>query len=106
MSARRGHPFHWLGITFVLIALFVAAPLISLFIGGGIADALGRTLPISSAAVCPFMGVDLSDALTVMVFIGYLAFWTVPMATTLFAVWLVIAGIVTLVWWWRRRREA
>ena len=106
MSARRGYPFRWLVITFVLIALFIAAPLISLFIGGGIADALGCTLPISNIAACPFMGIDLGDALTIVGFIGSLAFWTIPMATTLFAIWFVVVCIVTLVWWWRRQREA
>jgi hypothetical protein len=106
MSARRRHPFVWLGVTFVLIALFVTAPLISLFIGGGIADAVGCTLPISGVAACPFMGIDLSDALAIMVFIGYLGFLTIPMAATLFTVWLIVGSIVTLVWWWRGRREA
>jgi hypothetical protein len=106
MSTRRGHPFWWLGIAFVLIALFITAPFISLFIGGGIADALGCTLPISSTAPCLFMGVDLADALAVMVFIGYLGFVTIPLATTFFAIWLVIACIVTCIWWWRRRQEA
>jgi hypothetical protein len=106
MSATRGHPFWWLGIAFVLIALFIVAPFLSLFIGGGIADALGCTLPISSTAPCLLMGVDLADTLALMVFIGYLGFVTVPLATTLFTIWLVIACIVTFIWWWRRRREA
>ncbi len=106
MSTRRGHPFWWLGIAFVLIALFVTAPFISLFIGGGIADALGCALPISSTAPCLFMGADLADALAIMVFIGYLGFVTIPLATTIFAIWLVIACIVTFIWWWRRRQEA
>ena len=106
MSTGRGHPFWWLGIAFVLIALFITAPFISLFIGGGIADALGCTLPVSSTAPCVFMGVDLADALTIMVFIGYLGFVTIPLATTFFAIWLVIACIVTFIWWWRGQREA
>jgi hypothetical protein len=106
MSTRRGHPFWWLGIAFILLALFIAAPLISLFVGGGIADALGCTLPISSTAPCLFMGVDLADALAIIVFLGYLGFVTIPLATPLFAIWLVIACIVTFIWWWRRRREA
>jgi hypothetical protein len=103
MSTRSGHPFWWLGIAFVLLALFIAAPLISLFIGGGIADALGCTLAISSTAPCLFMGFDLADALAL---IGYLGFVTIPLAMPFFAIWLVIACIVTFIWWWRRRREA
>ncbi len=106
MSTRRGHPFWWLGIAFVLIALFTTAPFISLFIGGGMADALGCSLPISSTAPCLFMGIDLGGTLAVMVFIGYLGLVTIPLATTFFTIWLVIACVVTFIWWWRRQREA
>jgi flagellar biogenesis protein FliO len=35
-----------------------------------------------------------------------LAFWTLPAATTLLGIWLVVAVIVTLVWLLRRRRTA
>ncbi len=106
MSARRGHPFWWLGIAFVLIALFITAPFISLLIGGGMAGALGCSLPISSTAPCLFMGIDLAGTLAVMVFIGYLGLVTIPLATTFFTIWLVIACVVTFIWWWRRQREA
>jgi hypothetical protein len=40
------------------------------------------------------------------VFFGYLAFWTLPMGTTLLGIWLIAAVIVTLIWWLRRRRAA
>jgi hypothetical protein len=52
------------------------------------------------------MGHDLADTLAIMVFLGYLAFWTLPMGGTALAIWLVIACIVTAIWWWRRRRQA
>ena len=52
------------------------------------------------------MGIDLADALTIAVFFGYLAFWTLPTGTTALALWLVAAVIVTLIWWLRRRSVA
>jgi hypothetical protein len=63
-------------------------------------------MPISASAPCPFMGIDLADALTIAVFFGYLAFWTLPTGTTALALWLVAAVIVTLIWWLRRRSVA
>jgi hypothetical protein len=52
------------------------------------------------------MGADLSDAMSIAVFFGYLAFFTVPAGTTLLGIWLVITVIVTLIWWLRWRRVA
>jgi hypothetical protein len=106
MSARWSYPFVWLGVPLVLIILFAAGPLIALFIAGGIADALGCTVPVAALPPCPFMGHDLADTLAIMVFLGYLAFWTLPMGGTALAIWLVIACIVTAIWWWRRQRQA
>lgn len=50
------------------------------------------------------MGADLSEALAIAVFFGYLAFFTFPTGATLLGVWLVAAVIVTLVWLLRGRR--
>lgn len=106
MIARPRYPFVWLGVPLALILLFTIGPLVALLIGGLVADALGCRMPISASAPCLFMGVDLADALSIAMFFGYLAFWTLPTGATLLALWLGAAVIVTLVWWLRRRRTA
>jgi hypothetical protein len=89
-----------------MILLFTIGPTVALLFGGAVANALGCNMPISASEPCLFMGVDLANALMVAVFFGYLAFWTLPLGTTLLGIWLVAAVIVTLVWWLRWRRAA
>jgi hypothetical protein len=106
MTARPRYPFVWLGVPLALIILFTIGPLVVLLLGGAVAGALGCNMPIAATAPCLFMGGDLSGAMAIAVFFGYLAFWTVPTGTTLLGIWLVAAVVVTLVWWLRRRRAA
>jgi hypothetical protein len=106
MTARPRYPFVWLGVPLGLILLFTIGPLVALLAGGAVADALGCSLPIAASEPCLVMGVNFADALSVAVFFGYLAFWTLPMGTPLLGLWLVAAVMVTLVWWLRRRRAA
>ncbi len=106
MSARPHYPFVWLGLPVALIMLFSFGPLVALLLGRAVAGALGCNMPIAATTPCLFMGADVSDALAIAVFFGYLAFWTVPTGTTLLGIWLIAAIIVTLVWLLRRRRAA
>jgi hypothetical protein len=106
MTVRPRYPFVWLGVPLGLILLFSIGPLVALLVGGAVADALGCSMPIAASEPCLFMGVNLADALSIAVFFGYLAFWTLPTGTTLLGLWVVAAAIVTLVWWLRRRRAA
>jgi hypothetical protein len=106
MTAPPRYPFVWLGVPLGLILLFSIGPLVALLIGGAIAGALGCSMPIAASEPCLFMGVNLADALTIAVFFGYLAFWTLPTGAPLFGIWFGAAVIVTLVWWLRRRRPA
>jgi hypothetical protein len=106
MTKRPRYPFVWLGVPLALIFLFSIGPLVLLMLGGAVAGALGCDMPIAATAPCLFMGADLSDAMAIAVFFGYLAFFTVPTGTTLLGIWLVVAIIVTLVWWLRWRRAA
>jgi hypothetical protein len=106
MNARPRYPFVWLGVPLALILLFTIGPLVALLLGGAVAGVLGCSMPIASTAPCLFIGFDLADALAIAVFFDYLAFFTVPMGTTLLGIWLVAAVIVTLVWWLRWRRTA
>jgi hypothetical protein len=106
MTARPRYPFVWLGVPLALILLFSIGPLVALLVGGAVADALGCSMPISASEPCLLLGVNLADALSIAVFFGYLAFWTLPTGATLLGIWLGAAVIVTLVWWLRRRRAA
>jgi hypothetical protein len=106
MAGRLRYPFIGLGIPLALILLLTIGPLAALLLGGAVADALGCSMPISANTGCLFMGTDLSGTLTIAVFLGYMAFWTFPAGTTLLAIWLVAAVIVTAVWWLRRRGAA
>jgi hypothetical protein len=106
MTARPRYPFVWLGVPLALIILFTIGPLVVLLLGGAVAGALGCNMPIAASAPCLFMGADLSEAMSIAVFFGYLAFWTLPAGTTLLGIWLFVVVIVTLVWSVRRRRAA
>ena len=106
MGVRRSYPFVWLGASLAVIVLFAVAPFISLLVAGAMADALGCTLPLSHIPPCPFMGADWGETLTVMAYVGYFAFWTLPTGALALAIWLLVVGTVTFMWWWRRRREA
>jgi hypothetical protein len=106
MTSRPRYPFFWLGVPLVLILLFTIGPLAALLLGGVAANALGCSMPVAATAPCLFMGVDLSTAMAISVFFGYLSFATLPLGTPLLAIWFVVAVIVTLVWWLRRRRAA
>jgi hypothetical protein len=106
MTARPRYPFVWLGVPLGLILLFAFGPLVALLLGGAVANALDCSMPIAATEPCLLMGVDLTDAMSVAVFFGYLAFWTLPTGTALLAMWFVTAAIVTLVWRLRRRRAA
>jgi hypothetical protein len=106
MSTRPRYPFVWLGLPLALIILFSVSPLVVLLLGGAVTGALGCNMPIAANAPCLLMGINIADALAIAVFFGYLAFWTLPTATTLLGIWLVVAVIVTLVWLLRGRRAA
>jgi hypothetical protein len=106
MSTRPRFPFVWLGVPLALIILLTIGPFVVLLLGGAVAGALGCNMPISGSTPCLFMGADLSEALAIAVFFGYLAFFTFPAGTTLLGIWSVAAVIVTLVWWLRRRQAA
>jgi hypothetical protein len=104
MTTRPRYPFVWLGVSLGLILMFAVGPLLALLLGGAVADALGCKMPIAASEPCLLMGIDLADALAIAVFLGYLAFWTLPTGAPLLGLWLVAVVIVTLVWWLRRRR--
>ena len=106
MIALRSPAFIWLNAMFVVIVLFAAAPLLSAFLAGGIASALGCTLNEGGVSPCLFMGTDIGETLTVMFVLGWLAFETLPLGLFALAIWLVVAGMVVLIRWRRRRRVA
>jgi hypothetical protein len=102
----RSPAFVWLSVSFFLIVLFAIAPLISVFISGGIADALGCTVNEGGSSPCLFRGTDIGETLNVMFVLGWFAFETLPLGAVMLAIWLVVACVVVLIKWRRRRREA
>ena len=103
MSTRPHYPLFWLGLPLVLILLFAFGPLALLLAGGLVADTLGCTMPISGAAPCLFMGVDLAEWLAVAVAFGYFGFVTMPIGATALAIWFAVAVVVAVIWLFRRR---
>jgi hypothetical protein len=103
---KIGHVGAWLSVTFILILIVAAAPLIVSFAGGGVASALGCQGTMEISPPCAFMGNEISQTLTTMIFMGYFAFYSLPFGSFLLAVWAVIACVVVLVRWLRRRRAA
>jgi hypothetical protein len=97
--------FIWLSISFVLIVLFAMAPLISAFIGGGIAEALGCTVTEGVSSPCLFRGSDISETLSVMFVLGWFAFETLPLGAVLLTIWLIVACLVVVIKLGRRRRR-
>jgi hypothetical protein len=106
MSTRRGHAVIWLSVSFILIVLFAAAPLISALIAGGIADALGCTLNEGGASGCLFRGADIGQTLAELFVLGWLSFVTLPIGLAALAIWFVVACLIAFIGWRRRRREA
>jgi hypothetical protein len=104
VSARRNAAFIWFGITFFLIVVLGAGPLILTLIAGGIAGVLGCTLNEGGVYPCPFMGHDLGEPLVVMFVLGWLAFATLPFGLIAFGVWFATLCIYVSVRWRRRRR--
>jgi hypothetical protein len=104
--SRKSHAIAWLIITFVLILLFTISPFIVSFGGGGLSSALGCDGSMQISSPCMFMGSDVSQTLTTMIYIGYLGFFTIPVGEFLLIIWLVIACVVALVRWRRRRAAA
>jgi hypothetical protein len=100
----RSPAFTWLAVSLVTIVCFTVAPLASLIIAGGIANAMGCMIPVSSTAPCLVMGVDLSDTLTLMIFAGYLGFLTIPVGEIVLTIWFAVACITTIGWWGRHRK--
>jgi hypothetical protein len=97
--------FIWFSISFVLIVLFATAPLISAFIGGGIAEALGCTVTEGVSSPCLFQGSDISETLSVLFVLGWFAFETLPLGAALLTIWLIVACFVVVIKLWRRRRR-
>ena len=106
MSAQRSHAILWLGVTFVVIVVLAALPLISTFIAGAIANVLGCTVNEGGASTCMFMGKDIGETLAEMFVLGWLAFVTLPYGLVALAIWLVAACVVAAVKWRHRRSRA
>jgi len=104
--AKKGHAVLWLSITLILILLLTAAPFIVSFAGGFAADVLNCQGGMQIHAPCLLQGSDVSQALTSMIYMGYLGFITIPIGEFLLVMWAIVACFVVLVRWRRRRAGA
>jgi hypothetical protein len=103
---KKSHAVAWLSIVLLLILLLTAAPFIVSLGGGGLASALGCDGSMQIQSPCLFMGSDVSQTLTTMVYLGYLGFVTIPVGEFLLIIWVVVACVVALVRWLRHRGAA
>jgi hypothetical protein len=103
-KSQRSPVAVWLIVTLILIVLITAAPFIVSFGGAGIAGALGCDGSMQISSPCLWMGSDVSQTLTIMIYMGYLGFVTIPVGEFLLLIWTVVACVVALVRWRRRRR--
>jgi len=106
MNARRSPANVWLAVSFCVIVVLAASPLICASIAGAIAGLLGCTLNEGGASGCIFMGRDIGETLAEMFIAGWLAFVTLPAGLFALAMWLVVACVVVFVRWRLRRRQA
>ncbi len=88
-------------VTLAAILLFGAAPILSVALSVGIADALGCRLNEGAAHPCPLWGTDLGGVLVGLFLAGWFAVVTVPLAGAALAIW-ALAWAVSA---WRRRKE-
>ena len=103
--SKRSRAAVWLSTTLFLILLLTLAPFIVSFAGAGIAGVLGCEGTMDISSPCLLLGGDVSQALTTMIYLGYLGFISVPFGELLLAVWMVVACLVAF-FRWRRRRTA
>jgi hypothetical protein len=97
----------WLSVTFIVILLIAAAPVIVSFAANAIASVSGCEInALEVHSPCAVMGSEVSQGLTTLIFMGYFAFYSLPLGAFLLAIWAVIACVVVLVRWLRRRRAA
>ena len=106
MSAKRHRAVFWFGVALGVIVLLAAAPVITVFLAAGIADALNCTLNEGGGSSCSLMGIDLGGTLSAMFIFGWLAIDTLPLGAVALLVWLVAAVITFIVSRYRRRRRA
>jgi hypothetical protein len=104
--AGRNSAVVWLSVSFVLILLVATAPLIMSFIASVIASISGCEGTMEIRSPCMFVGSEVSHGLTTLIFMGYFAFYSLPLGGFLLAGWAIVACIVVLVRWLRGRRSA
>jgi hypothetical protein len=102
----RSHAMRWLGLTLILILLITAAPTIVSFAAVGIGSALDCPGIMEVSAPCMFLGSDISGTLTLMIFMGYFAFVTIPFGEFLLLIWAIVACVVAVLRWRQRRHAA
>ena len=100
MSEERPTKFPWWAywLFLAVIALFALAPIISLAVGGTIAETNGCTLTEHDIHPCIIDGNDLGPLLTGLSLLGFFAIATLPLGGAAFFVWLATLIIHRIAW--------
>ncbi len=95
----------WIAIHIVVVLVILGlafAPLASVAVAGGIANANGCQLDEGSAHPCVVNGQDLGETLYTLGVMGWLMLVTVPLGLGAAGLYLLVVAVVVLV---RKRRE-
>lgn len=87
---------YWLLL--VVIALFAAAPILSVLLGGTLAEANGCVLNEGSIHPCMIGGADWGGTLYTLFVLGWFALATLPLGGGALIVWLTILIIHRIAW--------
>ncbi|MBJ3786608.1 hypothetical protein [Devosia sediminis] len=100
MSDRRPARFPWrtYAILFVVIALFAAAPLLSVYFTYLVADANACTVNEATVHPCIVLGMDVGGLLYFTGVMGWFMLATIPLGGGALIVWLVILIIHRIAW--------
>jgi hypothetical protein len=90
-------------ITLLLILLWTALPLISVFASATTAAHYGCPLHEGNANPCLIGGWDMGGTLYTMFVMGWLSLFTLPSGAALLLLWLVAVVTEAARWVWRRR---
>ena len=86
---RRRFPTATYLVVLGLIGLVALAPLLSVFIAGGIASATGCTVDEGSSHPCVIAGTDWGETLYTMFVMGWFMFLTIPLGAIASMAWLI-----------------
>ncbi len=89
LEKRKGFPTRTYLLVLGLIGLIALAPLFSVFIAGGIANAAGCAVDEGSSHPCIIAGTDWGETLYTMFVLGWFMLFTIPLGAMASMAWLI-----------------